>query len=175
MDLKELISYYNITSIYHFTDKSNLPSIEKYGIQSLKNIKRKNIKVSCYGADELSHKLDMQKGLDNFVHLALIQEHPMQYIKTKNGDIPNPVWIEIDISAIFENKTIFSDQVANKNGAKLYNIENLGNIIDLEVLWGYTNWSDPEIIQRRVKAKKAEIMVFDEIPTSKIKRIVYGN
>lgn len=38
MSIKETLENYGITSIYHFTDKANLETIEEYGLQSLKNI-----------------------------------------------------------------------------------------------------------------------------------------
>ena len=38
MTIQETLSKYEIHSIYHFTDKSNLKSIEEHSIQSLKNI-----------------------------------------------------------------------------------------------------------------------------------------
>jgi len=45
MSIRETLSSYRIESIYHFTDKANLYSIEKYGIQSLFNIDTKQIHI----------------------------------------------------------------------------------------------------------------------------------
>lgn len=174
MNLKEALNYYGKTSVWHFTDKSNLASIEKYGLLSLDILTKEDIYVSCYGADELSHNLDRKLGLDKFVHLSLINEHPMQYVKTRDGDIPNPVWLEIDASVLFENHCIFSNCVANSNNAKLFEINHLDYVIDLEVLWGNTNWLDPEIRERRKLAKKAELMVANKIDINKILGVYNG-
>lgn len=174
MNLKEALTYYGKTSVWHFTDKSNLVSIEKYGLLSLDIIIKEDIYVSCYGADELSHKLDRNRGLDKFVHLSLIREHPMQYVKTRDGEIPDPIWLEIDASVLFENQSIFSDRVANSNTAKLYEINDLDQVIDLEVLWGRTNWSDPIIQERRKIAKKSELMVANRIDINKILGVYNG-
>ena len=104
MKLQETLNYYGITSIWHFTDASNLESIKQYGLLSLTFLEQEKIHVHCYGADRLSHNLDINLGLDQFVHLSLIKEHPMQYVKTRAGLIPNPIWLEIDTSVLFENK-----------------------------------------------------------------------
>lgn len=163
MSIKNTLNHYGIKSIWHFTDLSNLESIEKNGVLSLRNIIKNKIAVSCYGADDLSHSLDRRYGLDKYVHLSFIKEHPMQYVKTRDGNIPNPIWIEIDASVLFNSDSIFSNQVANKTNAKVYDIEDLTEHMDLDVLWGRTDWRDPEIKKRRQSAKYGEIMIKDKI------------
>ena len=174
MNLQETLKFYGITSIWHFTDESNLESIKKHGLLSLDLITQQQIHVPCFGADALSHSLDRNRGLDKFVHLSLIKEHPMQYVKTQDGLIPNPIWLEIDVSVLVENASQFSSDVANKNDVKPYNIELLSQGVDLEVLWGRTNWRDPIIKQRRSSAKKSELMVANRIDYSKIKGVYHG-
>ncbi len=175
MNIKAILQHYGINSIWHFTDLSNLESIKKHGVLSLRNIINSRIDVACYGANELSHNLDVSKGLDQFVHLSFIKEHPMQYVKTKSGEIPNPVWLEIDASVLFKNRSIFSKQVANKSGAKLYgNINDLAKYIDLDVLWSRTDWSNPQIQQRRKEAKYGEIMIQNKINIQDIVGIYRG-
>ena len=174
MNLQETLNYYGITSIWHFTDESNLKSIEKNGLLSLERITQQRIHVPCFGADALSHNLDRKLGLDKFVHLSLIKEHPMQYIKTKEGLIPNPIWLEIDVSVLFETHSIFANDIANKNGVQSHYIDKLADIVDLEVLWSKTDWRDPIIKQRRASAKKSELMVANRIDYSKIKGIYHG-
>jgi hypothetical protein len=175
MDIQATLKHYRIKSIWHFTDISNIQSIEKHGILSLRNLINSRIDVACYWANELSHSLDISKGLDLFVHLSFIKEHPMQYVKTKNGDIPNPVWLEIDANVLFKNKSIFSDSVANKNETRIYgNIDDLAKYIDLDVLWSRTNWKDPKIQQRRKDAKYREIMIKNQIEIKDILGVYRG-
>ena len=166
MDLKETLEFYGITSIWHFTDRSNLDSIEKYGLLSLETLTKKDIAVPCFGADELSHSLDRHLGLDKYVHLAIISEHPMQYVKTRSGEIPNPVWLEIDISVLFENESLCCNQVANKTGAICYDIEDIDKVIDLKSLLTNYSWSNP--------VRKSELLVANRIDLSKIKGVCYG-
>lgn len=175
MNIQETLNHYGIKSIWHFTDLSNYESIKKNGVLSLRNIINQKIDVSCFGANELSHNLDIRNGLDKYVHLSFIKEHPMQYVKTRDGDLPNPIWLEIDASVLFSDDTIFSNQVANKNGAKIHNINDLEKYIDLDVLWGRTNWRDPEIQQRRKAAKYGEIMIENRISIEDILGVSNGN
>ncbi len=175
MNLQGTLDYYDIKSIWHFTDLSNIKSITNNGILSLRNLINHKIAVACYGANELSHQLDISKGLDQFVHLSFVKEHPMQYVKTKKMEIPNPVWLEIDAHVLFKKKSIFSDTVANKTDAKIYtDINDLARYIDLDVLWTRTDWKDPEIQKRRRLAKYGEIMIKDAIEVQDIIGVYHG-
>lgn len=87
----------------------------------------------------------------------------MQYVKTRDGDIPNPVCLEIDASVLFKSDSQFSNQVANREKAEIYDIKDLTKYMDLDVLWGRTDWKNPEIKLRRIAAKYGEIMIEDRI------------
>ena len=63
MKLQELLIKHGIKYLWHFTDMSNLESIKKNSLLSLEKIELRNIDVTCFGADELSHSLDRASGL----------------------------------------------------------------------------------------------------------------
>lgn len=168
-DILKTLSNYGITSLYHFTDIENLPTIERFGIQSLKNILLNDIPVKHFGADELSHRLDSKTGLNNYVHLSFIKDHPMYYVAKSRGSLKTPVWIELDISILFQEKTIFCDSIANKNNADIFIIEEIFNKINFSTI--VNNNVDFSI---RKEARKAEIMIYNEIETNKILGITYG-
>lgn len=169
MGIKETLENYGITSIYHFTDKSNLKMIEKFGIQSLKNIFSLDIPVKHFGAEEISHNLDKRKGLDKYVHLSFVKDHPMYHISKKRGNIINPIWIELDSEILFKKDTLFCNEVANKNGANIFRIGDVIKYIDFDtILLPNHSWT-------RKEARKAEIMAYDKISTNLIKGITYGN
>lgn len=174
MTIKQTLESYGITSIYHFTDKANLKTIEQFGLQSLRNILTKNIPVKHFGAEELSHMLDERRGLDRYVHLAFIKDHPMYHIAKSRGNLKEPVWIELDSSILYNENTLFCDKVANQNGAKIFTIDDISNKIDLSMLT-YDGYLSQEEWRVRKEARKAEIMAFNYIPTNKIKGITYGN
>lgn len=173
MNIKETLENYGITSIYHFTDEANLKTIEKYGLQSLRNICNLEIPVKHFGAEELSHLLDERIGLDKYVHLSFVKDHPMYHVAKSRGNLINPVWIELDSSILYENTTLFCDKVANQNGAKIFDIENILENINFEILTD-NRFLLGEEWQIRKEIRKAEIIALDSISTDKIKGITYG-
>lgn len=173
MTIKQILESYGITSVYHFTDKANLQTIEKFGLQSLRNILIQNIPVKHFGAEELSHRLDQRRGLDQYVHLAFLKDHPMYHVAKQRGNLIEPVWIELDSSILYDESTLFCDKVANQNGANIFRLENILDSIDLKALTndGYLN---SEEWKARKELRKAEIMALDFIDTNKIRGITYG-
>ena len=169
MNIKKLLQSKDIKSVWHFTDKSNLASIKKYGLLSLREILTKDVHVSCYGADSMSHSLDISSGLDQFVHLSFVKDHPMYHVAKRESRITNPIWIEIDLSVLHEDKTIFSDEVANKRGASVFAADKLEKIIDFDSLLY------PKDFSTKIKVRKAEIMVANNISYKNIRGIYYGN
>jgi hypothetical protein len=114
-------------------------------------ITQQKIHVPCFGADGDSHYQDKVKGLDKFVHLSIIPDHPMQYVKVRDGIIKNPIWLEIDTSVLFENESKCCKQIANANSAKCYDIQHLAEVVDLESLINNSYCS--------YKIKKAQLIV----------------
>lgn len=169
MNIQKVLKSHGIKSIWHFTDKSNLASIKKYGLLSLKKIEKKSVHVSFYGADSLSHSLDRSLGLDKFVHLSFIDDHPMYHVAKRDGRIKNPIWLEIDLSVLHEDNTIFSDEVANKNGASIFGVDKLERMINFNTLLY------PKDFTTKIKVRKAEIMVVNNISYKNIKGIYCGN
>lgn len=77
---KELKKH-NITALYHFTDKENLQSIiNNGGLYSWKDAEEKGIAISKPGGSIDSHNLDRKKGLENYVRLSFVKDHPMKHV-----------------------------------------------------------------------------------------------
>jgi hypothetical protein len=166
--IRKYLKKRGITSVWHFTDRSNLTSILKYGILSLKKIKQKNIMLEHTGADTLSHSLDKYKGLDQYIHLSFIKDHPMYHIAKSRQSIIDPVWLEIDISVLFEKNTLFCDKVANDSTAKLFKIDKIKKKIDFDTMLFSL------IFDEYKEARKAEILVLDHISSDKILGVYNG-
>jgi len=168
ISIEETIKYLEskrITSFWHFTDKSNLDSILKYGIQTLFNIKQSNIKVSHFGANELSHNLDEAKGLDKYTHLSFIKDHPMYYVAKREKRINNPIWIEIDIGVLLHKNYFFCNGVANSNYAILH--KNIKMI-------NFENFNSNDFYTKK-NVRKAEILIQGAIEKNYIKGVYNGN
>ena len=160
--VKKLLKNYGITSIWHFTDKSNVESIMEHGILSLKKLETLKIDVEYTGASADSHNIDHYRGLDKYVHLAFINDHPLYYVALKEKRVLEPVWIEIDISVIFEEQTLFCDRVANDNSAKQFTIDQIEKRINFDTM------VNNKIFDKYKEARKAEILVLNNIEPEKI-------
>ncbi len=132
--IRDYLAAKGITSVWHFTDYSNLKSIERYGLLSLAQIDEMNMDVVYSAADGFSRHLDRAMGLDAFVHLSFIQDHPLYHVALRDGRIIDPVWIEIDISVVFETDTRFCRTVANARTADLFAIDKLIKNIDFDTM-----------------------------------------
>jgi hypothetical protein len=168
MNIQEILNRNGITSIWHFTDRSNLESIAENGLLSLSNILDQDINVSRYGASESSHSQDKRKGLDKFVHLSFVKDHPMYHIAKWDGRIIDPVWIEIDTSILTDDNTLFSNMLANTYNASIFQSEDLERMINFDKIL-LKNHS-----YIRKEARKAEIMVSNQITIEQFKGIHNG-
>ena len=93
----------------------------------------------------------------------------MYHIAKKRGSIQEPIWIELDISILFDENTLFSDNVANRNNANIFKKDSLLENIDFNTLVYEKDFN------RKKEARKAEIMVLNSINTDKILGVTYGN
>ena len=168
MTLKKIFEKYDQEYVWHFTDYSNLNSIEKHGLASLAVIEKEHIIVNRYGADALSHYLDRSMGLDNYVHLAFSDDHPMYYVAKSRGSIQRGVWLQIPVKEVLKDDALFAKKVANKRGSKLYDMYEIANHVDFRTLWYGRDF------ESRKEARKAEILIPSRIDINKITGVKYG-
>lgn len=118
----------NITTLYHFTDKSNIASIKRNGgLYSWYYCERNNVNIPTTGGDTLSRKLDTNHGLQDYVRTSFTANHPMMHRIYKEGRISNPVVLKINIEVCYFENTMFADRNAARN---IFNYG--GEVIDLK-------------------------------------------
>jgi len=150
----------HIDYLYHFTDMSNMDSIfEHGGLFSWKSCLKNGIRITCPGGNSLSRELDIRKNLDDYIHLAFNQEHPMLYVAKNEGRIRKPEILRIDTSVIFWVSTLFSDRNAASNQARVGGTINDFCSIDFSIACGST-WNGPD----EKSAFQAEVLVHSHIP-----------
>lgn len=165
-----ILKKYNVKCLWHFTDKSDLNSIQSSGgLYSLKKIKEKGIKVPVFGGNQWSHDADKYKGLDSYVHLTFLDDHPMLYKAKKEQRINEPIWLSIDISVLLNSGIRYSTDVSNKSGVEIIDEEKAKSLIDFEALFTFMDWRNPEIQKRRQAALKSEILIPDIVELDKIR------
>lgn len=169
MSMQGVIQRYGIRSIWHFTDRENLTLIEAHGgLLSVAELIDRGIQVPRPGGNDWSHDADRMKGVQKYVHLSFVSEHPMLYVARQDGRIKDPVWLEIDASVILEDGTRFTSDVSNKSGVQLLTSDEAATAVDFEVLFTRTNWRLPEIQTRLKAARKSEVLVPRIVPLDKI-------
>ncbi|NCC71711.1 DUF4433 domain-containing protein [bacterium] len=159
---------YDIHTLYHFTDRSNIDSIKYHrALLSWSYCDKNGILISKPGGSYLSRELDLQKNLENYVRVSFVKNHPMEYIARKEERISNPVILQIDKDIIFWEKTKFSNKNAARSDSSIgKGIDNFKNIrFDiLKRRYFDLNESEKSYFQ-------AEILVFEKIPIEFIKNI----
>jgi hypothetical protein len=169
MNPSEFIARFKVPCFYHFTDTRNLPSIQaKGGLFPWADI---HAQVTAPGGNDWSHEADERNGLDKYVHLALMAEHPMEYFAREDGRIIEARFLQIDPGILLRPGVLFCPDVSNKSGVSPLTFADAIGQMDFEVVFDRTDWRDPEIKRRRAIAKKYELLVPGHIPLTLIRGI----
>jgi len=112
-DLQKVLKENNITILYHFTDHSNLKSIkENGGLYSWYYCDKNNIVIPMTGNSSLGRSLDLEFGLEDYVRLSFIKDHPMKHVAMDEGRITSPYILKVSIEVCYFENTRFSDMNA---------------------------------------------------------------
>lgn len=116
------------------------------------------------GGNQWSLDADKLFGMDRFVHLCFRGNHPMEHIATVEGRIEKSAFLYVDAKVMLLKGVRYSPGVSNKSGMGTFTIDQARDMIDYQVLYTRTDWSDPNIQTRLQAAEKAEILVPDHVP-----------
>ena len=103
--------------LFHFTDASNIPSIEKHGLMSSASLVEKLIE-SKMNSDELSRSLDSQADLANYVRLSFGPNNPMMYQAVAEKRISQLVMLQIKLEVVSRSGARFCDCNATRGDAR---------------------------------------------------------
>ncbi len=150
--------------LFHFTDTRNLPFIKEHGLLSLAQLNRRNIQIPAAGGNQWSHDADYRMGLDRYIHLCFFNQHPMEFIAKRDGRINESVFLKINPIVLQWEGVRVTLEVANKSGTQLLTLAQAMEEIDSEIICKWTDWSNPDVQERRQIAKKYEVLVPKIIP-----------
>lgn len=168
--MRNLLKSYNVSALWHFTDKRNQASIlANGGLLSWVEAVRRRLVVPAPGGNDWSHQADQKFGVDKFVHLAFIKNHPMLHIAKKEGRIESPIWVEIDVSVLDLAGVMYTNDVANKSGVEILSSDQAKTGVDFQALYTRMDWSDEEVMRRRRCAEKSEVLVPTIVPIDYIR------
>lgn len=172
MKIEELVAALgNNRSLFHFTDGRNLPSVSKHGLLSLRELRRRGIKIEAPGGNDWSQDSATRRGLDQYVNLSLRDRHPMEYVATKEGRVKDAKYLQVKLEVLMSPAIRFTADVSNKAGVPLLTWEEAQNAFDWEILYTHTDWKDPAIQTRLRQASKYEVLVPDNVPIHLLKNI----
>jgi len=158
--------------LYHFTDKSNFQSIADKGLLSKVKMKEEGWWPNATGGNQLSWDLDAARGIDSCVSLCMTTNHPMKYLAQRDGRLPEPRYLAIKPTVLKHEGVRIAFGVANSPKAEILTITEALEKLDVEVLYTWTDWTDPAIQQRLSIAEKIEVLVPDCVPRKLIAGIV---
>lgn len=112
-EIQQILLKNNISVLYHFTDASNYKSIvENGGLYSWHYCDRNGIEIPRTGNSPLGRSLDMEFGLEDYVRLSFIQDHPMKHVALREGRISKTFLLKVSIDVCYYENTKFSNMNA---------------------------------------------------------------
>lgn len=168
-EYKAIIEQQGIKKLYHFTDRENLQSIiQNGGLYSWADCEEKGISISRPGGSDSSRSLDSRDGLQHYVRVSFVTQHPMMYVAMNEGRISNPVLLEIDPQVIYWKDSRYADRNATKNGAQVGSSINDFNTIHFSAVKANKHF---DLDDDEQKFYQAEVLVKNSIPLEYIRNI----
>ncbi len=173
--MPEIDPLQRIPLLYHFTDRRNLQLIRDMGgLYPLAELEARGVEIPAPGSDEGSRLVDRRRNLDRYVHLCFKSNHPMEFVARQQGRIADSIFLQVHASVVHWDGVLFVPGMANTNNIAFHPMDQARTMIDFEVLYQRTNWSDPQIQQRLQAAEKYEILVPRVIPLDLIRNLPNG-
>lgn len=169
MTVDELIQFIGASpqhkTLYHFTDESNFPSIAEHGLLSKEQLRATGLwPPKAVGGNELSWRLDAERGIDPYVSLCMTQNHSMKFRAHQDGRLPNPRYLVIKPDVLRTPGSKIALGIANANDVEILPVADAVDRLDVEVLYTRTNWSDPAINLRLRAAERFEVLIPNSVP-----------
>jgi len=167
-DFQKVLQENNITILYHFTDYSNIKSIkENGGLYSWYYCDKNNIVIPMTGNSSLGRSLDLEFGLEDFVRLSFIKDHPMKHVAMNEGRITRPFLLKVSIDVCYFENTRFSDMNAADRRHKDGDSVDFLNSLRFDLF--HKRYFDLNPIEK--KQHQAEVLVKTWIPAEYITNI----
>ena len=153
------------------TGRSNSSNKRSQLLHPLSDLVKNGVNIPAPGVNQWSRDADELKGMGRYVHLCFRSNHPMEYLARQDGRIGDSIFLEIHPSVMQFAGVMFTPDVSNKAGVEAVPITQAAGLIDFEVLYTRTEWSDQAIQHRLKQAEKCEVLVPCHIPLTHIRNI----
>jgi hypothetical protein len=170
--LQSLLERYAISSFYHVTPAANVGQIYEYkGLYSLRKQREMGIVCRRHLSNELSRRLDGDRGLDAYIHPAFVPDFSMMRSVWFSDPSLKCYLLQIDPKVILSPDVHFTTDIANGTGVTPFPIEAMGEELPLQDFYlSDPTAMTPELRRSRYLMRRSELLVPDFIPFKSIKR-----
>ncbi len=115
-----IIQANGIRQLFHFTDRSNIRYIKRYGgLFSWDKLNDMGVVPPRPGGDQFSRQLDQRRNHEDYVRLCFHPDQPMRWVAMRDGRLADAVTLMIDPDVILWESTLFSNVNATANYANI--------------------------------------------------------
>lgn len=132
---------------------------------SLAKLAEQQVAVDRYASSEESRAVDHHYGIDGFVRLCFMNQHPMEWRAKEDGRLEDTVFLEVSPEVLQFDGVRIADGVAYAHDANIYDdFDAAATQLDWEVIFTRMDWKQPAIKGRLLRAKKYELLVPNHVP-----------
>jgi hypothetical protein len=168
MNPNRFLDKYAVRSFYHFTDERNLPSIRAQGgLLSRRELAARRLAPA---ADSGVPPPAASAGLDLYVPLCLVPEHPVEAQARQENRLVHTRFVGVDPRILgLEGVRFCADPAGPK--AQLLTLKDAAKSIDFSVLYERHDWRDPAVQERRRRAKAYQLLVPQRVPLTSLRNL----
>jgi hypothetical protein len=139
---------------------------------AVSELESRGIEVPRPGGNDWSRDADRRKGVEGYVHLCFVDNHPMEFTARQSGHIGETRYLDIDPAIILSEGVMGCTTVSNRRDANILPVAEALDEIDLEILLQIkVDFRSTEIRDRYNEAKKAEILIPYQIAARHIRNL----
>ena len=132
--LVEVVERHMFGHLFHLTDATHVPTIEKHGLLSARRARELGVAPAYPGGNRLTRSLDAERGLDNVVFLSFFNQGLMpNHEDTRDR---NPVLLRIDAKILLRHGVKVALGRANRSRTVICKPGRAYHAMDWEVIFG---------------------------------------
>jgi len=171
IELQELVSRLRIDRLYHFTALANTGQIYQHkGMYSRCRHAEVGIQCQHFVSDDKSRWHDSRIGLDKYIHLSFVRDHPMLHVSRKRNSHVKMMLLHINPKVLLLDGVMFTEVMANSMYSSPYPVSVLSDHLPLKDRLPDTDVHGTSWTIEQFVDWKAQLLVPDFIPINQILR-----
>jgi hypothetical protein len=171
IELQELVSRLRIDRLYHFAALANTGQIYQHkGMYSRCRHAEVGIQCQHFVSDDKSRANDSRNGLDKYIHLSFVRDHPMLHVSRKRNSHFRMLLLHINPKVLLLEGVMFTEAMANSMFSSLYPVLALSDHLPLKDRLPDTDVPGGSWTLEQFVDWKAQLLVPDFIPLNLVLR-----